>query len=374
MAEYFIGLMSGTSVDALDAVLVDFSGESPQLLATHSRAISTELQECILALTLPGDNEIERLGQVDVALGELSAEVVNELLSSSGVPASQVSAIGNHGQTIRHEPSVRLPFTLQIADPNIIAEQTGITTISDFRRRDMAAGGQGAPLVPAFHQALFHSPSANRVILNIGGIANISILPADPAIPASGFDTGPGNLLMDAWTRLYQNRCYDDNGNWARSGEVDSQLLFEWMSYSYFSKSPPKSTGREQFNLKWLEQRLHGKHRAEDIQASLCELTATSIAYAIGMHAPQTQEIYVCGGGTRNAYLMERLTTYHEQNCHVATTAELGVDPAWVEAMAFAWLARQTMKGLSGNLPAVTGARKEVILGGIYLGGKKLQA
>ncbi len=365
MAEYFIGLMSGTSMDALDAVLVDFAISPPRLIATCSQELDEGLRSELLALAVPGDNELDRLAQLDIRLGRLSAQLCCDLLQQAGIGRGEVRAIGSHGQTVRHAPDAAIPYTVQIADPNTIAQLSGVTTVADFRRRDMVLGGQGAPLVPAFHQALFHNSEKNRVILNIGGIANITILPADSTQAVSGFDTGPGNMLMDAWSRLYLNRPYDDDGNWARSGSVDAGLLSDLMGDPYFAMIPPKSTGREQYNLHWLEQQLRGDHREEDVQATLCELTARSIAQAVEQFAAQSEEIFICGGGVRNSYLMERIS-HNLNGRRLSSTSELGIDPQWVEAMAFAWLARQTLRGLPGNLPAVTGASEAVILGGIY--------
>ncbi len=365
MADYYIGLMSGTSMDAMDAVLVDFTQTPPQLVATHSQELGEKLRHELLALAVPGDNELDRLAQLDVRIGRISANLTLQLLEKAKINAAEVQAIGSHGQTIRHAPTAAIPYTMQIGDPNTIAQLTGITTVADFRRRDMAAGGQGAPLVPAFHQALFHSQDRQRVILNIGGIANITILPASPDSAVSGFDTGPGNMLMDAWIHLYQKRPYDDNGEWARSGAVDYELLNELLTDPYFAMSPPKSTGREQYNLQWLEKRLHGKRPAQDVMATLCELTAASIAYGVLQYAADTEEIFVCGGGASNGYLMERIAAYLG-GCRISGTDELGIDPQWVESMAFAWLARQTLQRQPGNLPSVTGADRTVILGGVY--------
>lgn len=368
MADYFIGLMSGTSMDALDATLVDFSSSNPALIATHNQPLDDELRQELLALAKAGSNELDRLAQLDVRLGRLNAQLCLQLLEKAGIKSSEVHAIGSHGQTVRHAPGATTPYTLQIGDPNTIAQLTGITTVADFRRRDLVVGGQGAPLVPAFHQELFRSSEKNRVILNIGGIANITVLPAAPSQPAFGFDTGPGNMLMDAWIQLHQQQPYDENGSWARSGTVDAELLNQLLGDPYLSLSPPKSTGREQYNLHWLEQQMRGDHQPADVQATLCELTAASIAAALTKFTKQTEEVFVCGGGARNGYLMERINCYLE-GCRLSSTAELGIDPQWVEAMAFAWLARQTLRGLPGNLPAVTGATKPVILGGIYPAG-----
>lgn len=365
MAELYIGLMSGTSMDALDAVLVDLSETTPRLIASLSQGWDDEFRRELLALAHPADNELDRLAQLDVRLGRLCAAVCLQLLKQARIDASEIRAIGSHGQTIRHGASSPVPYTVQIGDPNTIAQLSGITTVADFRRRDMAVGGQGAPLVPAFHQAMFHSDERNRVILNIGGIANITILPAASSRKVSGFDTGPGNMLMDAWIQHVRQLSFDDNGNWARSGRVDSGLLHDLLDTPYFSMKPPKSCGREQYNLQWLQRRMGGAYQPQDIQATLCELTAITITNAVHEFAPDTMELYVCGGGTRNSYLLERIT-HHLSGCHVASTSVLGVDPQWVEALAFAWLARQTLLGLPGNLPAVTGAREAVILGGVY--------
>ncbi len=367
MAEYYIGLMSGTSMDALDAALVDFSTSPPRLESTHSHPFSQELRTALLALAQPGDNEIERLAQLDIQLGQASAELCLQLLQKAGVSADQVQAIGSHGQTIRHAPYATPPYTLQITDPNTIAELTGITTVADFRRRDLVVGGQGAPLVPAFHQALFRNGQQQRAILNIGGIANLSVLPADPNVAVTGFDTGPGNMLMDAWAQLQRQQPYDHDGAWARSGTVDQQLLTSLLSDVYFEQQPPKSTGREQYNLSWLQRQLRGSEAVEDVQATLCELTAVSIARAISQFAPLTEELFICGGGARNSYLLERIR-HHLSDCRIDSSEVLGIAPQWMEAIAFAWLARQTLLGLTGNLPAVTGADEEVILGGIYPG------
>lgn len=367
MADHFIGLMSGTSIDALDGVLVNFAGAHPSLIATHSEPLADGLRREIFALCQAGDNEIDRMARVDVLLGRQSAELVKKLLSKAKLQPREVAAIGSHGQTVRHLPEGQTPYTLQIGDPNTIAQLTGITTVADFRRRDLVVGGQGAPLVPAFHQALFRSDDKNRVILNIGGIANITILPASTREVVSGFDTGPGNMLMDAWCQLKRGQPFDDNGNWARSGNTDSTLLARLLEDHYLTMPPPKSTGRERYNLEWLQPQLPEGLSASDIQSTLCELTALSIARAVAEFAPQSEELFVCGGGARNAYLMERISA-NLTGHRLSTTAELGVDTQWVEAMAFAWMARQTIRGLPGNLPAVTGARESVILGAIYPG------
>jgi anhydro-N-acetylmuramic acid kinase len=364
MAELYVGLMSGTSLDAVDAVLVDLS-TTPQLLATHTETISPTLKQELLALCQPGPDELQRYGELDVQMGELFATSCNTLLQNCQIPASKIRAIGSHGQTVRHKPNAPHPFSLQIGDPNIIALRTGITTVADFRRKDIAAGGQGAPLVPAFHQAVFQTEKEDRVIVNIGGIANVSYLPADKNLPVIGFDTGPGNLLLDHWIQKELAQAYDKEGLWAASGQVQPTLLARLLEDPYFSKTLPKSTGREYFNLAWLNNTLNETIKPADVQATLTELTAESISQAIQQHTPLAQALFVCGGGAKNQHLMNRLA-HLNPNRRVSSTEELGIAPQWVEAMAFAWLAQQTLAGRSGNLRSVTGARKNAILGGIY--------
>lgn len=363
----FIGLMSGTSLDGIDAALVDFSSSSPQILAAHTFPLPIALRSELLWLCQPGDNEIERLGRADRALAMAFADAANQILQSSGIAASTVRAIGSHGQTIRHRPAPNAEgpaFTLQIGDPNTIAELTGITTVADFRRRDIAAGGQGAPLVPAFHKAVFGG-STERVIVNIGGMANITVLPLHS--PISGFDTGPGNALLDGWIRRHQALEYDRNGAWACGGNVHPQLLESLLADPFFAAPAPKSTGREHFNLEWLDQHLSQLQRIEpaDIQATLAELTAATIADAINQLPFAAAEVFACGGGAYNRDLMQRLQC-RLPRCRLGHTGELGIAPEWVEAAAFAWLARATLAGLPGNEPAVTGAAGYRVLGSIF--------
>lgn len=365
--QLYIGLMSGTSADAVDAVLVDFA-QTSQLVAHYSAPHPAEIRQQIHALTLPGDNEIDRMGALDTCLGKIFAQACSELLANAGISPHQICAIGSHGQTIRHRPpgSAEGAFTLQIADPNLIAELTGITTVADFRRRDMAVGGQGAPLVPAFHRAMFHSQGKDRVIVNIGGMANITWLPARGQV--LGFDTGPGNVLMDGWIHSYSGATYDKNGDWAASGKVHEGLLADLLADPYFALPAPKSTGRESFNRAWLDRSLAALEEQPtpaDVQATLLEVTAVTIAESIGRLGDSAKEVYVCGGGTYNSTLMSRLQELLS-NDKVTSTAALGVDPQWMEAMAFAWLAQQTIERKPGNLCAVTGATREVILGGVY--------
>lgn len=356
--------MSGTSMDAIDAVLVDFAADTPRLIAAHEHPLPVSLHAEMTALCQTGADEIERLGRADVALGEVFAEAVGRLLDAAGISAGEVRAIGSHGQTVRHRPEAH--FTLQIGDPNVIAERTGITTVADFRRRDLAAGGEGAPLVPAFHAAMLRRIGRKNVVVNIGGMANVTILGAE----VTGFDTGPGNVLMDIWARQHLGRPLDEGGAWAASGRIDEKLLAQLLKHEFFRRPPPKSTGRETFHATWLEQRLResgDSHSPADVQATLCELTAVSIADAIRTHATGCEELLVCGGGVHNTHLMERLRE-HLKPMPVLATDERGIPADWMEAMAFAWLARETLAHRPGNLPAVTGASRPVVLGGVYYG------
>lgn len=365
MSELFIGLISGTSMDAVDAVLVDFSLEPLKIISAHSESMPAELKRALIALCVPGTDEINRAGQLDVQVGNLFAQASENLLTKAKIKPQAIRAIGSHGQTIRHQPHFTHPFTLQIGDPNIISSQTGISTIADFRRRDMALGGQGAPLVPAFHEAIFRTREKNRMILNIGGIANITCLPADPKQAVIGFDTGPGNTLLDAWIFQHLQQEHDNNGAWGASGKIDKDLLNHLLADLYFTLSPPKSTGREYFNLSWLEKHKSTAIAPEDIQATLAELTVASIANAIKKFGLPDGEILICGGGVHNQHLLQRLTE-HCEGYQLYSTAEFGIDPDWVEATCFAWLARQTLLGKPGNLPSVTGASKASVLGAIY--------
>lgn len=364
MRELYIGLMSGTSADGIDAALVDFKNVKPELIAHYYVPYPTSIKESILALNYPGHDEINKLGELDSLLGRAFAEAAKQLLLVSGVSAKEICAIGSHGQTIRHQPSLR--FTLQIADPNIIASKTGITTVADFRRRDIALGGQGAPLVPAFHQMIFRQNNHDRVILNMGGVANITFLPKDSSKTILGFDTGPGNNLMDAWIQKHLNQTHDMNGKWAAEGKVSKKLLNLLLEDNYFKRLPPKSTGPEYFNLSWLQDYLTFDTNAVDVQATLAELTACSIINAVKNIMTQG-EILVCGGGVHNHYLMQRLQTYATP-IMVDSTESYGVPPDWLEAMAFAWLAKQTMEKKPGNIVEVTGASNMTTLGGVYFG------
>ncbi|MDX1636055.1 MAG: anhydro-N-acetylmuramic acid kinase [Marinobacter sp.] len=363
-ADAWLGLMSGTSMDGIDAVLVRFEQDSLNLIATSSLAYPHDVRERLERLS-QNHGSPDELGELDHRLGGLFAEAARRLIASSGLEAGQIAAIGSHGQTVRHQPDGQHPFSLQLGDPNLIAEHTGITTVADFRRRDLAAGGEGAPLVPAFHRAFFASQQEHRCILNIGGIANITWLPADAPDKVSGYDTGPGNALMDAWCQHHTGRPYDEDGQWAAQGRVDSRLLTDMLGDGYFAQPAPKSTGKEKFNLAWINTHLarHGELAPADVQRTLLEVTVRSIADELANTEAST--IYVCGGGARNPVLLEAITRACGDR-KVLSTQVLGLDPQWVEATAFAWLASQTMAGKPGNLPKVTGARGKRILGAIY--------
>lgn len=367
MSDLYIGLMSGTSIDGIDAVLVDFSETQPHILATHYTPYDDILREKIAALCQAGENEIQRMGELDVLLAKAFAKAVKSLLSQQSLSPQSIKAIGSHGQTIRHSPSHPHRFTLQIGDPNTLAAETGITTVADFRRKDMAYGGQGAPLVPAFHHYAFSSADTSRAIVNIGGIANMTLLPQSDSHPIIGFDTGPGNVLMDGWIQLHQHKTQDEDGKWAAQGKVNEALLKDLLNDAYFKANAPKSTGREYFNLVWLQEHtLVTRIAPIDVQATLAELTAHSIVHAVLPHLTQG-EILVCGGGARNTFLMSRLQAIAGSHFCVQSTEALGIHPDWVEAVAFAWLARQTMHRQAGNLPSVTGAAQAAVLGGVYL-------
>jgi anhydro-N-acetylmuramic acid kinase len=364
--DLYVGLMSGTSMDAVDAVLVDFAARPMRIVATVSAPLPPPLRAELLSLSHgEGADELHRLGQADVQVGELFADAVAHLLSRAGARPRQVRAIGSHGQTIRHAPTGPAPYTLQIGDPNVLAERTGITTVADFRRRDIAAGGQGAPLVPAFHENFFRHPSERRAILNIGGMANLTLLPAGAGGVVLGFDTGPGNVLMDAWAAKHLGEPLDRGGAWARSGAVDEVLLGAMLDDPYFRRPPPKSTGRDHFSPAWLQRHLEGRRVAPaDVQATLCQLTARSIVQAL---QPPPERVIVCGGGAHNLTLMDWVQGMLP-GVAVEPSGAYGLDPDWVEAVAFAWLAKQTLEGRAGNVASVTGARGPVVGGRISRG------
>ncbi len=359
--EMYVGVMSGTSLDGIDFVAVSF--EPLHLHATLTVPFPLALRQALIALTLPADNEIERMGVADVALARLIGTSINQLITRNNLDKTMIKAIGSHGQTIRHRPEEG--FSLQIGDPNLIAEITNLPVVADFRRRDMAAGGQGAPLVPAFHQALFQDHNVHRIILNLGGIANITMLRAGQPEQTFGFDTGPANILMDAWCYQHTGHAFDQDGAWAATGQSNDTLLKRLLSHDYFARPFPKSTGREDFNLPWLEQQIKiskltdpnvTQLTAQDIQATLLQLTAQTVIQAIQQIGLVNGELWLCGGGAYNRALWQAIAC-GLPDWRLKSTVEIGLEPTWVEATAFAWLTRQRLKGLPGNLPAVTGAQ-----------------
>lgn len=353
--------MSGTSLDGIDAVLATFENNTCKLLQSQFIPFDEALRVELLALNSAGANELERAALAANELSRRYAATIQALLGKAKIRATQVKAIGCHGQTVRHRPD--LGFTIQLANPALLAELTGIAVVADFRSRDIAAGGQGAPLVPAFHAALFRHPERHRVIVNIGGISNLTSLPPGSAI--LGFDCGPGNLLLDAWTTLHLGQPYDKDGAWAASGHLIPELLRQLFAEPFFAAPPPKSTGRDLFNLTWLKHFLSADFAPADVQATLLELTVEGISAAILEHCNTASEIYLCGGGAHNGALVRRLKQ-SLPNRGIALTDDLGVNADWVEAFAFAWLARQTVNANPGNLPEVTGAKGARILGAIH--------
>ncbi len=378
MPEYYIGLMSGTSLDGADGVLVDFSGPRLQVIASASTPFDAGFRAELLALNTPGHNELHRAATAGNQIALAYADVVDMLLAQAaerGVAATDIHAIGAHGQTVRHQPqasgspaaAASIGYTLQLNNPSLLAERTGIDVVADFRSRDVAAGGQGAPLVPAFHSSVFGSCKQAVAVLNIGGIANLSVLPADAAQPVIGFDCGPGNALMDAWCQRHTGRAFDAGGAWAASGQVVPDLLQRLLREPYLLQPPPKSTGRDLFSLTWLEQNLapFATAGAQDIQATLTELTASACADCVVRYAIDSKILIVCGGGAFNRHLLERLQA-RLPALRVSTSDQHGLPALQVEAAAFAWLARQTVLRQPGNLPNVTGAAGLRILGAIY--------
>jgi len=358
----FIGIMSGTSLDGVDAAICELSDTSCKVLATHFVPYAANIKTELLTLHFASENELENTATIANKLAHLYAQAINELLTKNGLKAAQIKAIGCHGQTIRHRPE--LGFTLQIGNSALLVELTNISVVSDFRSRDIAASGHGAPLVPAFHKAVFGSKTKNRVILNIGGISNITYMPTNGAV--IGFDSGPGNMLLDSWAKLKLGKDYDANGAWAATGVVHDSFLTQMLAEPYFAVPPPKSTGRDLFNDAWLKRCILYPHcRPQDIARTLVELTAHTIYQAITTHCLEVDEVYICGGGAHNALLMNRLAEMLS-DIPVAKTDALGVDVDWVEAAAFAWLAKQTLENKPSNLPQVTGASGLRVLGAIY--------
>ena len=360
----YIGLMSGTSLDGVDAVACTFEPQTQCLGHTYV-AFDETLRQSLQELLKPGYDEIERSGRIAIELVGVYARAVKDLLAQTSLSPSDIVAIGVHGQTVRHCPDDG--FTVQLNNPALLAELTGIDVIADFRSRDMAAGGEGAPLVPAFHAALFGSDTDNRAIVNIGGIANVTLLPADSSCPTLGFDCGPGNTLLDIWIQAHQGKRFDEGGRWAQSGQINETLLAAFLTDEYFERAAPKSSGREYFNMDWIRCELFGYPKIDpaDVQRTLVRLTAQTIIDAILKAQSDTRAIFVCGGGVFNPLLMQDLRKL-AGNLQVESTAHLGVDPMQVEAMAFAWLAYRFINKKAGNLPAVTNAKGPRILGALY--------
>jgi len=364
MHQLYIGLMSGTSLDGVDIAIVNFNTQPPELVASHYQKYPGHLFNAIKNICQQTSINFDQLGQLDVQLGEFYAQCIQTALNNVNLTASDITAIGSHGQTVQHKPNATHPYTIQIGDPNRIAEDTNITVVADFRRRDMAAGGQGAPLVPAFHQDVFRSNKETLVVINIGGISNVSYLSKNLLDPLIGFDCGPGNTLMDQWCQQHFSRHYDENGQLASEGAINEALLNSLLSDPYFSKSHPKSTGPEYFNLAWLKPHLI-KHPCKEIDtlSTLCELTAASIHLSL-KQLGNVDRVLLCGGGVHNKFLQQRLSL--RLTCPVETTESYGIKPDWLEAIAFAWLAKQTVEGRPGNAPSVTGASRALILGAVY--------
>jgi anhydro-N-acetylmuramic acid kinase len=365
-AALYLGLISGTSADGIDVALVRFDDGTPHLVHGLVYPWPEALRDRILSVAQDESRlDLDVFGQLDVAIGHVFADAALRTLEQSETSAQSVRAIGSHGQTLRHRPNGEFPFTLQVGDPSVIAERCGIDVVADFRRADVAAGGQGAPLLPAVHAMLLATPGSTRVVLNLGGIANITVLHTDGHV--RGFDTGPANGLLDAWCLRHLGTSFDRDGAFAASGRIDQALLADVLADSYFKLAPPKSTGREYFHLAWLDTHLSGRTLSPpDVQATLLELTVRSVAVAVADYAHDVKDVLVCGGGVHNSVLMHRLRELLAPR-EVLSTAQFGVDPDYLEATAFAWLARQRVLGLPGNLPEVTGARGLRVLGAIHL-------
>ncbi|WDS38176.1 anhydro-N-acetylmuramic acid kinase [Pseudoxanthomonas sp.] len=364
LGDLYLGMISGTSADGIDVALVRFDPE-PQLLMGRTYRWDDALRTRLIELGQGGEaTSLDELGELDVQVAQAFAHAAGRLITQSGLDRAQVRAIGSHGQTVRHRPDGTFPFTWQMGDGNVIAERTGIPTVADFRRRDVAAGGHGAPLMPAFHAAMVHSPTEDRAVLNLGGIGNLTLLPANG--PVRGFDTGPANALLDAWCERHTGMAFDAGGAFAASGKVDAALLERLLDEAWFALPPPKSTGREQFHLAWVEAKLGDAALAPaDVQATLLELSAITVADALRATQPDTKRVMVCGGGVHNPVLMQRLAA-HLAGMTVESSQAHGMHPDYVEAMGFAWLARETLAGRPGNLPSVSGAKGLRVLGALY--------
>jgi len=360
----YIGVMSGTSLDGVDAVLVSIKNDNVEVIKSVSHDFPSDLVNDLKRLLEEGIISLQKLGEINYRLGLVYANCVNDLILKAGINSDEVTAIGCHGQTVFHDPRSKYPFSMQLGDGNVLAVKTGVDAIMDFRGMDIAFGGEGAPLTPAFHQEFFKEQNENRVILNLGGIANVTVLNEDKIL---GFDTGPANCLIDLWIQNELGKQFDKNGDWARSGNIHSELLTHFMNEDYFKLKAPKSTGKELFNLEWIKEKLvdFPNISNKDVQATITELTARSIAEAIHLYASNIDAMYICGGGAFNLYLRERLSHYMPK-IKISTTSDLGIPEQLVEAVAFAWLAHQRVNELSGNLPSVTGSGNTAILGCVY--------
>ena len=366
-SDIYIGLMSGTSLDGVDVAIVDFTRYPPTNLYQNTLPYPADLRQCLRELIHSQASDLDDLSRIDAELAEIYARAIQHALHHMALKPGDIAAVGCHGQTVRHHPQGKIPYTVQLGDPGRLAALCGISTVADFRRKDIALGGQGAPLAPAYHRFLFHSHRQDRAVVNIGGIANVTILPANKQAPVSAFDTGPGNTLLDHWVREHRKQDFDDNGNWARGGTIMPDLLDSILATEpYFGLVPPKSTGTEYFSPAWLESWFNQDMAPQDIQATLTELTALTIARAINTMPANIHACFVCGGGAHNQFLLERLQT-NLGNIKIAPTTELNVDPDFVEAGAFAWLARCRLQGTPVNLTEFTGARRAAVLGGLYL-------
>lgn len=364
MSDLFLGLISGTSADGIDAAIVRFDDGHASLAFGHTYPWEPELRTRLVELGQQSAKlTLDDIGELDVRIARAFADAALQAMADSGTDARDVSAIGSHGQTLRHRPHGTYPFTLQLGDPSTIAEQTGVRVVADFRRRDVAAGGHGAPLLPGLHAALLHAADEDRAVLNLGGIANLTLLPAHGDV--RGFDTGPANGLMDAWCLRHRGEAFDRDGAFAREGMVDDTLLSRLLDDPWFAAPPPKSTGRDQFHLQWVASAFTGCESPADVQATLLALTVRTIVDALHASQPQTRRVIACGGGVHNPMLMTALAEALP-GCIVESTGAHGIDPDFVEAMGFAWLARQTLLGLPGNVPSVTGADGGRVLGGVY--------
>ncbi len=365
--ELFIGLMSGTSVDGVDSSIVSFEGNKIEVVSSYYEECPKELRDNILKLCGGFKTSLKFLGETDIAVGKLFASVVGKHLKESQIDPSSITAIGSHGQTVWHQPFGTHSFTMQLGNPSVISQKTGITTVSGFRQKDLANGGQGAPLTPLFHREFFCQKGRDRAIINIGGMTNITLLPKTGA--CSAYDIGAGNVLMDYWNLKEHGTKYDKNGDWAATGKCNKKLLQEMLAEPYLQLSPPKSTGRELFNADWLQKKISvcgDNLKAEDIQNTLSVFTSECITDAVRKFSKDL-EIYICGGGVHNSFLMRNLQANFD-TIPVATTSKLGIEPDWVEAVAFAWMAKQTMQGKQLETPPFTGATRSCVLGGIYHG------